>query len=139
MSAYSVPSRSISERRWHQTHPGRTLTIQEVDPLVTKAFGRAFTIPNIVNSFRTTGMGSTDANVFSVVIDGKGGAKRIPSCSLQHERKKLEAAQGLKVKKTYRPLFTYESDYGNGLDRPMTAFSQKTLGSLSYQILNILL
>ena len=52
-------------RQWHQTYPGKTLTIHEIEPLVTEAFGRAFTIPNIVNSFRATGMWPVNANVFT--------------------------------------------------------------------------
>ena len=44
-----------SVRKWHQTHPGATLTIHDVSELVNEAFGRAFSIRSIVNAFRTTG------------------------------------------------------------------------------------
>ena len=52
-------------QRWHQEHPGKILTIHEIEPLVTEAFGKAFTIPNIVNSFRAAGVWPVDANVFT--------------------------------------------------------------------------
>ena len=43
-------------RKWHQAHPGATLTIHDVSELVNEAFGRAFSIPSIVNAFRVTGI-----------------------------------------------------------------------------------
>ena len=43
-------------RKWHQAYPGAILTIHDVSERVNEAFGRAFSIPSIVNAFRATGV-----------------------------------------------------------------------------------
>lgn len=52
-------------RLWHQAHPGSTLTIHDMGELIDQAFGKAFTIPSIVNAFRRTGLWPVNRDVFT--------------------------------------------------------------------------
>lgn len=52
-------------RLWHQVHPGSTLTIHDMGELIDQAFGKAFTIPSIVNAFRRTGLWPVNRDVFA--------------------------------------------------------------------------
>ena len=52
-------------RSWHQANPARTLSIHDVGPLISGAFGKAFTIPTIINGFKKTGIWPRDRHVFS--------------------------------------------------------------------------
>ena len=52
-------------RLWHLAYPGRTLSIHDLSKLVKIAFGRAFTIPNVMKGFEKSGIWPPNPNVFS--------------------------------------------------------------------------
>ena len=72
-------------RKWHQAHPGATLTIHDVSELVNEAFGRAFSIPSIVNAFRATGIWPPNRATFTDA-DYMGAA---PTAAAAAEERKL--------------------------------------------------
>lgn len=55
----------VAQDEWMLTHPGQTMTIYNLAPIVQKAFLSAFTPKNILSGFSATGIFPPNRNVFS--------------------------------------------------------------------------